>query len=227
MTLADAWEEHAGDWISWARSSELDGFRDGTWPELASLVPSPSGRTVEIGCGEGRASRQLIDLGHEVIAVEQSITLAAAAASGDPCVRVIRSDCAALPLASGAFRLVMACMVLQDVDDLVGTVQEASRVLVPGGAFCFAIVHPFASAQEPESFHGTGPPVITTPYLRERRYTDRVERPEGRMTFVSVHRPLSVYVDALGRAGLFIDAIREFGDGSLPWLLVSRATKRL
>jgi SAM-dependent methyltransferase len=187
-------------------------------------MPKPDGLTLEIGCGEGRASRQLIALGHQVIAVEQSSTLSAAAATGDPAIAVIRADCAALPLESGVVGLVLASMVLQDVDDLESTLWEAARVLRAGGVLCFAIVHPFASAHDEESFH-SGALTMTTPYLEERRYTDRIVRNGLSMTFVSIHRPLSIYIDILGRAGLVVDAMREFGDDRVPWLLVARAIK--
>jgi hypothetical protein len=60
---------------------------------------------------------------------------------------------------------------------------------------------------------------------RERRFEDRIERDGLAVTIVSMHRPLSVYVDALTSAGLAITAMREFGDRSIPWLLTFRATK--
>jgi hypothetical protein len=115
-------------------------------------------------------------------------------------------------------------MVLQDLDDLAGTASEVARVLKPGGAFCFSIVHPFASAHDPTSFRRDRP-LVTSPYLAERRYSDHVERNGLSMTFVSVHRPLSTYVQALATAGLLIEDLREFAEGPIPWLLVSSARK--
>ena len=34
VSLADAWEHNATDWIAWARAPDHDGFWDGTWPAL-------------------------------------------------------------------------------------------------------------------------------------------------------------------------------------------------
>jgi hypothetical protein len=116
-------------------------------------------------------------------------------------------------------------MVLQDVDDLAGAVSEVGRVLRPGANLCFAIVHPFASAQDPSTFHSAQPAPITAPYLVERRYEDRTEQDGVGMTFVSAHRPLSAYVGAFGSAGLAVTALREFGSREVPWLLVGRAVK--
>src|ERR1700722_3617912 len=84
VSLADAWEANAGEWITWARSPAHDEFWDGTWPELRAVLPEPAGLTIDVGCGEGRASRQLMAAGHTVVAVERSSTLARAARSGTP-----------------------------------------------------------------------------------------------------------------------------------------------
>jgi hypothetical protein len=86
------------------------------------------------------------------------------------------------------------------------------------------MVHPFTSALDPVALHASEV-TITEPYLRERRYEDRIERDGLAATIVSMHRPLSAYVEALTSAGLAITAMREFGDRSIPWLLTFRATK--
>jgi len=225
-SLAGAWEHHAESWIRWARASAHDGFWGGTWPQLRRVLPPPRGLVIDVGCGEGRLARQLHPLGYRVVGVEQSETLARAAATGEPATVVVRGDASRLPLPGGAADLVVACMVLMDVDDLGAAVAEIARVLRPGGTLCSAIVHPFASAQAFESVHDDDPPVITEPYLAERRYEDRVQRDGHDMTFVSMHRPLGAYLDAWEAEGLGLRELVEFGDRLLPWLLVTRSVKR-
>jgi SAM-dependent methyltransferase len=225
VNLSDSWESYADSWIAWARTQDHDGFWDGTWPELRSVLPSPDeGLVVEIGCGEGRAGRQMIALGYEVVGIERSPTLAGAARRADPPLMVIRSDAARLPLPDGIATTVVACMCLQDVDDLDGTSSEASRVLIPRGHLCVAIVHPFASAQDPSTMHSESPNV-SEPYLTERRYEDHLEREGLEMTFVSMHRPLSTYISAMSRSGFQLSVLREFGRKPIPWLLVARLEK--
>jgi hypothetical protein len=67
--------------------------------------------------------------------------------------------------------------------------------------------------------------VVRQPYLVERRYEDHMERDGLRMSFISMHRPLSVYVSACSGAGLALTALREFGNKSIPWLLSARFEK--
>ena len=43
VSLADAWEHHATDWIAWARAPDHDAFWDGTWPALLEILPGPRG----------------------------------------------------------------------------------------------------------------------------------------------------------------------------------------
>lgn len=225
MSLAAAWEDHAEEWIAWARASAHDAFWDGTWPALRELLPGlVSGAVIDVGCGEGRAGRELIKLGHQVVGIEQSPTLAAAAATASPAFPVLRADAAAMPLPDQCTELVVACMSLLDFDDFEGAAGEIGRVLRPGGRLCLAVVHPFASALDEYTMR-TVPCRVTHPYLQTRRYVDRVERNGLGMTFNSMHRPLSAYTSVLFANGMVISALTEAGTGTVPWLLALRADK--
>jgi SAM-dependent methyltransferase len=227
VSLAGAWEDHANEWIAWARTSAHDGFWTGTWPALREMLPPPgTGPVIDVGCGEGRAARELAKLGYRrIVGVERSPTLAAAAAAASPGMPVLIGDAAALPLADASADLVLACMSLLDVDDFTGAVREIGRVLRPAGTLCLAVVHPFASAQDVGTMH-TDVFRVTDRYLDQRRYTDSIERDGLAMTFTSMHRPLSAYTSALFANGMAISALTEGGGGTVPWLLALRAEKR-
>lgn len=208
-SLRDAWEEHAEAFIAWAREPGHDSYwrfhRDAFLP----LVPAPSRRTLDLGCGEGRLSRDLKALGHHVVSVDASPTMLAAARDVDPQIETHLADAAALPFADGAFDCVVAFMSLQDVDDLDGAICESARVLESGGRLCLAIVHPINSAGRFESEDPASRFVVERAYLERFRYQDAVKRDGLEMTFVSEHRPLETYVDALADAGLVIERVRE------------------
>jgi SAM-dependent methyltransferase len=197
MEMRMAWDEHAGDWIAWARSRDHDHF---FWrfslPRLLELLPPPGALTLDLGCGEGRLSRELAARGHRVLGVEQSGTLVSAARAAAPEIDVREGDAAAIPLEDGGADLVVASMVLMNLDDLEGALAEVARVLAPGGRFCASLVHPFNSPKR-------------APYFSEHAYAEVRERAGLRMTFTDRHRPLEDYSRALEGAGLVIEALRE------------------
>ena len=207
--LAAAWEEHASEFIAWARKPDHDSYWRFHRDQFLDLLPPPGRRTLDLGCGEGRLARDLKALGHVVAAVDSSPTMLAAAAEADPNLETHQADAADLPFDDESFDLVVAFMSLQDMDDLEGAIREASRVLEPGGCLCFAVVHPLASAGRFDGDDPGSPFVIEGSYLARSRYVDHIVRGGLEMTFVSEHRPIQAYVDALGAAGLLVERIRE------------------
>jgi SAM-dependent methyltransferase len=206
MTLSEAWEKHAQDWITWVRKPGHDSYDRYHRDQFLPIVPPPGRRTLDLGCGEGRLTRHLASLGHRVVGVDASPTLIAAAREAAPEMELHVADASALAFDGASFDRVVSFMCLHDVDDLAGAVREIARVLEPGGVACVAIVHPINSAGR---FEKHGRFVIRGSYLEPFRYTDTVTRDDLTMTFESQHRPISAYVDALAAAGLFVDALRE------------------
>jgi SAM-dependent methyltransferase len=103
VSLAAAREDHADQWIAWARTSSYGPFWEGTWPTLRDLLPEPgSGPVIDVGCGEGRVGRELVKLGYRVVGFDCSPTLAAAASSARPAVAVLLAEAAAMPFATAA-----------------------------------------------------------------------------------------------------------------------------
>lgn len=82
-------------------------------------------------------------------------------------------------------------------------------MLEPGGRLCFAVVHPINSAGSFESDEPDSRFVIEGAYLEPFRYSVEVAREDLEMTFVSDHRPLQAYTDAIAAAGLLIELPRE------------------
>lgn len=207
--LGAAWEQNAALFVAWARKPGHDSYWQFHRDVFLELVPAPGRRTLDLGCGEGRLSRDLKALGHAMVGVDQSPTMLAAAAEGDPEIETHLADAASLPFAAGHFDLVVAFMSLQDVDDYRGAIGEAARVLESGGRLCLAIVHPFASAGKFEDRTADSAFVVGGSYLDTSYYSDSVRRDGLEIEFVSAHRPIAAYVDAVADAGLLIERIRE------------------
>ena|SRR5918996_266735 len=207
MSLRDAWETRALDWVRWARSPELD---DDFWhfhlPEFLGFVPAPGRLTVDVGCGEGRLGRVLTSSGHRVVGFDASVTSVRAAATHPEGHPVAVADAVRLPLPDDAADLAIAFMSLHDFDDVRAAVAEVARVLAPDGRFCVALLHPVVSAR------------MVDGYAAEQRYSFTVERAGLEMTYEGTHRPLATYFDALETAGFVVEALHEpvalRGDGS-------------
>lgn len=210
MSLRDAWERHAEEWIAWARTPGHDhSYWRMNLPAFLELLPPPGRLTLDLGCGEGRLSRTLAELGHRVVGIEPSPTLARAATTHEEATPVVRADASRLPLGDGAADLVVAFMSLHDMDDLDGALTEAARVLTPGGRLCMAVVHPLNSAGGFAATDAQPEYVITGSYLDRHRCDQRVERDGLGMTFSSLHRSLEALLAPLEAAGLLVEAVRE------------------
>ena len=198
MSLRDAWETRASDWVRWARSPELDNdFWDFHLPEFLRFVPAPGRRTVDVGCGEGRLGRVLAAAGHQLVGFDASPTSARAAATHPDAHPVAIADAVRLPLPDATADLAVAFMSLHDFDDLPAAVAEVARILAPDGRFCVALMHPAVTAR------------IVEGYAVERRYRYTVQNAGLQMTYEGAHRPLGAYFDALAMAGFVVEALRE------------------
>lgn len=228
------WEHEASNWAVWARRPDFDAY----WKYSAKffeLLPAPGRRTLEVGCGEGRVSRDLVKRGHRVTGVDMSQTLIRLADDADGQSSYIRADAAALPLADESFDLVVFYNSLMDIDDMEQSVHEAARVLRKGGAMCACVTHPIADAGRYESGDPDSRFIIEGTYLGERRWLAiEIERDGTRMNFAGWAYPLEGYFGALERAGFVVQAVREpslieAGDDTrwrrIPIFLMWRAVK--
>ncbi len=212
MSLRDAWEAQAENWARWARKPGHDSYWRFHRDPFLSLLPPPGRLTVDIGCGEGRLSRDLKPRGYRVSAIDASPTLVRLAQEADPAGDYRVADAAALPFGDATADVAIAFMSLQDIDDMDAAVREAARILEPGGRFCIAVVHPINSAHVIERERPDAPFVLAHDYFERRRTVDTIERDGLTMTFVSRHRTFEDYFRTIGEAGFLVEAVREIRD---------------
>lgn len=82
--LAAAWDRNAGNWIRWAREPGHDSYWRWHRDQFFELVPPPGRATLDVGCGEGRLSRDLHRLGHKVTSLDRSPAMIEAAREASP-----------------------------------------------------------------------------------------------------------------------------------------------
>ena len=214
MSLKDAWDAEAARWIAWARAPGHDSYWQFHRDVFLAGLPTPPGRVVDLGCGEGRLPRDLRRIGYDVIGIDPSETLIAAARAADPDGSYLVADAVAVSLPDGSADLVTAFMTPQDIDDLDGAMREAARLLGPGGCLRTATVHPINSAGGFTSREPDAPFEIQASYFEDRRYRDEIERDGLPMTFTSIHRDLEELAGSILRAGLLIDRVVEVPDAT-------------
>lgn len=203
------WKRQADNWLAWARTPEFDAY----WKYSQSffeLVPAPHGRTLEVGCGEGRVSRDLASRGHRVTAVDATVRLLQNAREADATNTYLIGDAAALPFADASFDLIVFYNSLMDVDDMEGSVLEAARVLRNGGKICACVTHPISDAGTFDSPEPNAAFVIRGSYLGPRRWVELPTEHDGlHMDFSGWAYSLEHYFLALEAAGLVVEALRE------------------
>jgi SAM-dependent methyltransferase len=172
MDLQQSWEGEAAGWVAYARDPARDApFWFHNLPAFLDLLPHAGKRTLDVGCGEGRLPRQLAGLGHRVVGIDGSPTMAKAMATHPDGVPVAIADAARLPFGNRTFDLVVVFMVLHDVDRMEEVVQEAARVTSKGGRVCIAIPHPIQGIGDFAGKEGQRRYVIDRPYFEHRRLT--------------------------------------------------------
>jgi SAM-dependent methyltransferase len=215
VTLRDAWEGRAANWIRWAREPGHDSYWRFHREAFLSSLPAPGRLTLDLGCGEGRLTRDLAALGHRVIGVDLSPAMLTAAREADPTGEYVEADVARLPFDDDAADLAVAFMTLMDMDDMSGAMREIARVLEPGALLLATVVHPLNSASLPRGDDSEAGLVIRS-YREQRRYADGLERDGLEMTFESMHYSLEDYWRAIRDAGFVVEDLRELYDDAHP-----------
>jgi SAM-dependent methyltransferase len=146
---------------------------------LDLLAPQPGERILDLGCGDGTLTEQLVASGADVVGVDASPEMVrAAAARGLP---VQLGDAQDLPFADAGFDAVFSNAVLHWIRDQDAVLRGVRRVLRPGGRFVAefaghgnvaAIGTAVAGALAARGLTGRNPWFAPTPAA----YAERLER---------------------------------------------------
>jgi SAM-dependent methyltransferase len=124
-------------------------------------------------------------------------------------VEYARATATALPFSDGSFDAAFACLVFEHIEGVMEAIAEVGRVVRPGGSFLLFMNHPLLQVPGSgwvdddilgEQYWRIGP------YLAENHAVEEVDK---NVWIPFVHRPLSVYVNALAAAGMYLTRMTE------------------
>lgn len=110
-------------------------YDDLAWEATVARLPAPgAGPVVDVGCGAGRWAERILDLGHEVVGVEQAPGMAAAARGRGlgPSVSVVEAPMETAELPPGEASAVIAMGSLQYAPDPTAALTRAVGWARPG-----------------------------------------------------------------------------------------------
>jgi 2-polyprenyl-3-methyl-5-hydroxy-6-metoxy-1,4-benzoquinol methylase len=196
-----AWNEGSREWVERVRAG-MGGRVHAHDASLYDLLPPASGLTLDVGCGEGRLSRELRSRGYDVTGYDASETLVGEARAADPGGRYELARIDVLPEADGAAQLVLCVNVLPHIVDLARAADELKRVLAAGGTLLIGTIHPVAQAGTLDDETGE---------LRVRGYFAHEAHavPLGEHRVFHQHRTIEDYVRTFLAAGLTLADLRE------------------
>ncbi len=175
-------------------------------PVFWNLLGDVRGFSVlDLGCGQGWLSGELIRRGAIVHGIDGSDALVARARElfPDGCFSVY--DLAAgLPRIDETFDLVVSHMVVMDIPTIDRLFHDVGLSLKPGGRFVLTFPHPcfFSHKSQPDADGAWFKKV--TGYLRERNW--RIDSFGGHTHY---HRSLEFYITRLVQAGLAVTRLHE------------------
>ncbi len=184
---------------------------------LRLLAPTPGQRIIDIACGQGVLCRALQERGGEATGVDAARELIEAARKRGP-ESIHYNVCDAPDLSfqpESSFDSAACVLAIQNIHPLPPVFASVARILKASGKIVIVMLHPcFRGAKESSwGWDETAGvqyrrvnrymiprkvPIVTHPGSDPNQYT---------WTF---HRPLEMYVKAMSRAGLLIDALEEW-----------------
>ena len=210
--IAKQWDSIATSRDHQIRSGKDVSYSQILAPRVLSLVgAAPHNHIVDVGCGTGVLTERLTSLARSVVGIDvsrRSIEIASTSGTNNPRSAYYRTSVEAFATNHhDKFDAVVANMFLQDAPNLEQTVQALSKLSRHGGVLVVTLTHPwfwpvYWGYSKERWFRYDCEIAIAAPFR-----ISAVSRPLGVTTHF--HRPLSMYLGSLRKAGLNVDFIEE------------------
>lgn len=216
---SQSWDAVAHWYAGWTGTNGSRYHRTFAVPLLLELLDPRAGEHIaDLGCGPGILAPPVAARGARFIGVDLSPKLIAEARRNHGRVgRFHVGDATNLPrhadLPAGGFDGASFLLSIQDINPLEDAMDNAARLLKPGGRLAMVMLHPCFRVPRQSGWgwdEGRG-----LKFRRLDSYLTPLAVPmqsHASGTTRSYHRPLGAYAEALGKAGLALTGIREVSD---------------
>ncbi len=186
-------------------------------PHLMRLVGEGAGKkALDIACGQGYFTRALVERGFETTGADIAEELIASAKKAGPVhAKYVVAPAEKMPFLNGEFDVATCVLALQNIKNLHGACEEASRVLKVGGTYIVVLNHP--AFRIPKQSAWGWDDAHKVQFRRLDRYLseshveiDMHPGSDKKEHTLSYHRPLQVYVKAFSKAGFAITGMEEW-----------------
>lgn len=132
-----------GEWVTTYERTVQDAMDIDLLASLQTAAWTSASAAADLGCGTGRTGAWLRDAGVAAVdGVDLTPEMLERARAKGVYRTLAVADVARTPLASGAYDLVVTCLVDEHLADLGPLYQEASRIAKDGGRFVLVGYHP-------------------------------------------------------------------------------------
>jgi ubiquinone/menaquinone biosynthesis C-methylase UbiE len=171
-------------------------------PAMLSMLGDVAGmRILDVGCGAGQLSHELVEHGALVSGIDVSARMIELAQSrlGDRVELRVHDLSEPLPFTDASFDLVVASLVMHYLERWTPALSEVRRVLTSEGACVFSTHHPTMDwkLQSPEN------------YFAKKQSTETWIKGGKPFEITAWRRPLSAMCAEISDAGLVIERIDE------------------
>ena len=209
---------HVANWYHEHVSESDDTYHEKVIkPNLLRVIGDSRGkRVLDVACGEGFFSRALTAAGAHVTGADIAPELIAIAKKLGPAdITYLAAPASRMPLPDASFDAGICVLALQNIKDLSGTLAQVSRLLKKDGLFIIVLNHP--CFRIPRHSQWGFDADASVQFRRLDRYLSETSIPvqmhpgkDPRITTLSYHRPLQVYMKELAKHGFVLAGLEEW-----------------
>ena len=188
-------------------------------PNLIRLLNFKKGdRVIDIACGQGYFSRLFAFGGAQVVGIDSSKSLIASAKEKSKDIKyLIHSADKIVGVTDLSQDKAIIVLALENIDNVLGVLTEAKRVLIDGGSLHIVLMHPcFRIPKDSDWGYDETKKVQyrrTDLYMKEVAYAIDAhpgQKTAKKITTTSYHRPLQWYFKLFKKVGFSVVGLEEW-----------------